>query len=38
MGGKDRDEIRSEIEKVTGIITEVVTTDSLRKRYGAFNG
>ena len=32
MGGKGRDEIRSEIGKVTGMIVDMPTTDSLGKK------
>ena len=38
MGGKGRDEIRSEIGKVTGMVADVPATDSLGKRYEAFGG
>jgi hypothetical protein len=37
MGGKGSDEIRSEIRKVTGMIADAPTTDSLVKRYGVFH-
>ena len=35
-GGKDRAEIRGKIGKVTGMVADAPTTDSLEKRYGAF--
>ena len=37
-GGKDRGEVRSEIRKVTGMVTGVPTMDCLKKRYGVFGG
>ena len=37
MGGKGRDEIRSEIGKVPEMVAGVPTTDSLGERYGAFD-
>jgi hypothetical protein len=38
MRGIDRDDIRSEIDKVAEMVADVPTTDSLGKRHGEFRG
>ena len=38
LGGKARGGIKSEVGKVTGMITNASTTNSLGKRCGAFGG
>ena len=38
MGGKGRGEIRDEAVEVTGVASDMSTTDSLRKMYGTFGG
>ena len=38
MGGKGRGEIGGEAGEVTGVVTNMPTTDGLGKRYGTFSG
>ena len=38
MGGKDRGEIESESEEITGVVANAPTMDGLGKRFGTFSG